>query len=136
MRGTKQSPRRCLHPLFVSFRSFDLRFVSFNIQFESDIAGGGNRTLINWNFTPNYGLINGATYSEEMGGKGGGFIYPNNYLLGLFDEDDQRLENTYFRMKYYYNDPNNLPAGVSLGDEIDIYQPTGNTQSFYYQRLH
>ena len=108
----------------------------FNIQFESDIAGGGNRTLINWNFTPNYGLINGATYSEEMGGKGGGFIYPNNYLLSLFDQDDQRLDNTYFRMKYYYNDPNSLPAGVSLGDEIDIYQPTGNTQSFYYQRLH
>ncbi len=105
----------------------------FNVQFSNPTPGGGIKTLINWNYTANYGLIRGAKYSREFGGKGSGFIFPNQYLLELFEENDLRIQNTYFRTQYYYNDAANLPSGKSLGDPITTPAPFTNN---WYQRIH
>ena len=89
--------------------------------------------MINWNFTANYGLVRGATYSRDFGGRGAGWVFPNQYLLSLYDENDLRTKDIYFRLKFYFNDQSNLPAGVSVGDEITNPVPFS---SQWYQRLH
>ncbi|HLU92579.1 MAG TPA: RagB/SusD family nutrient uptake outer membrane protein [Membranihabitans sp.] len=108
----------------------------WTIQFAEGVAGGGSRTMVNWNHIPNYAKVPGAKYSAQQGGMGAGFVLPNNYLLSLFGEDDLRVKDNYFRLYFTYNDPDNLPEGVQLGDTIDIYKPTGETQSKYYEQIH
>ena len=71
----------------------------FNFQFSNPTIGGGIKTMINWNFTANYGLVGGATYSRDFGGRGAGWVFPNQYLLSLYDEDDLRTKDIYFRLK-------------------------------------
>ncbi len=105
----------------------------FNLQFSNPNIGGGIKTLINWNYITNYGQIRGAKYDRNYGGRGAGWVYPNQYMLSLFEDDDLRIDNAYFRTKYYYNDKPNLPAGKSLGDEITIPFEFTN---FWYQRRH
>ncbi len=109
----------------------------YAFQFTQDVPGGSRNNMVNFNFIPRYERVPGAKLSTEYGGKGGGFLLPNSYLLNLLAEDsnDDRDDDTYFRLKYYYNDGDNLPTGVNLGDEIDIYQPTGPTQAQYYERI-
>lgn len=115
----------------------------FAIQYAEGVPGGSNLSMINFNFIPRYEKVPGAKLAQEYGGKGGGFLLPNNYLLGLLaeDENDNRDNDSYFRLKYYYNDGDNLPDGVNLGDEIDIYKPTTDTEESptnaqYYERIH
>lgn len=116
----------------------------FVIQYAEDIPGGSRTNMINFNFIPRYERVDGATLTTEYGGKGGGFLLPNNYLLNLLaeDENDDRNDNTYFRLVYYYNDADNLPSGVNFGDTIDVYQPTtdpdnpSQTNAEYYERIH
>ena len=105
----------------------------FNFQFSNPTIGGGIKTMVNWNFTANYGLVRGATYSRDFGGRGAGWVFPNQYLLSLYDENDLRTKDIYFRLKFYFNDQPNLPAGVSVGDEITNPVPFS---SQWYQRLH
>ena len=104
------------------------------LQFAEGQAGGGPRNFIPANFQTAYHRVEGAKYSKEQGGRGFAFFYPNDYLLELYDEEDARL-NAYYRLKYYYNDAENLPAGVNLGDEI-VIPKTGATKSLYYERIH
>ena len=114
------------------------------IQYADGIPGGSRKSMINFNFIPRYEKVPGAKLTMEYGGKGGGFLLPNNYLLSLLAEDpnDTRDDNTYFRLYYLYNDGDNLPVGVNLGDTIKIYEPTTDpdnpspTNSKYYERIH
>jgi len=115
----------------------------FAVQLAEGLPGGTTGNMTNWNMIPAYSKVPGAKYTMEYGGKGAGFLLPNNYLLELLaaDPNDKRDDDTYFRLKYYYNDGDNLPAGVNLGDVIDIYEQStpGNkspTNSRYYERIH
>ena len=110
----------------------------FTIQQAEGLPGGSTGNMINWNLIPAYSKVPGAKYTMEYGGKGAGFLLPNSYLLDLLaaDPNDKRDDNTYFRLKYYYNDGDNLPAGVNLGDEIDIYKPGLPIDNKYYERTH
>ncbi len=105
----------------------------FVIQLAEGVAGGGPGNMIPANFMARYYEVEGAKFSLEQGGRGFGFIYPNDYLLGLYDFFDKRLDAYYIR-KFYYNDEENLPPGVQLGDQI-IIPRTGSTQSQYYARI-
>lgn len=102
----------------------------FVIQLQEGVAGGGPGNLIPANFMTRYAEEVGAKYSIDQGGRGFGFIYPNNYLLNLYDSFDKRLDAFYIR-KFFYNDEENLPDGVQLGDEIVI-----NDQATYYRNIH
>ncbi len=111
----------------------------FTIQYNEDIPGGSKTSMINFNFIPRYEKENDfSDLRSEYGGKGGGFLMPNNYLLGLLAEDanDDRDDNNYFRLKYYYS------SGPNTGLEIDLWEPTtdGNnpspTNNQYYERIH
>ncbi len=106
----------------------------FVIQLAEGVAGGGPGNLIPANFMTRYNNVEGAEYSLEQGGRGFGFIYPNEYLMSLYDFFDKRL-SAYYITKFYYNDEANLPEGVELGEQI-VIPKTGQTQSIYYERIH
>lgn len=106
----------------------------FTIQLAEGAAGGGKPNFIGMNFQVAYNKVEGAKWSADQGGRGFSFMYPNDYLLGLYEPEDKRL-TSYYRLKYYYNDAENLPPGVSLGDQI-IIPKTGASKSKYYERIH
>ncbi len=104
------------------------------IQLLEGAAGGGPVNLIPANFMARYDRVEGAKYSDEQGGRGFGFMYPNEYLLNLYESFDKRLD-AYYITKFYYNDEENLPDSVELGDQI-IIPNSGSNQSKYYERVH
>ena len=103
----------------------------FTIQLDQDASGGGPGNLIHFNFQAVYHRVEGCKLSLEQGGRGAGFIYPNDYLLNLYESHDKRL-NTYYRLKFYYNDEANLPDGIKLGDQVIVDRNT-NESLYYYQ---
>lgn len=85
------------------------------------VSGGiatGHRVALN--VTPNYKKLGVLSNCAEYGGYGWGRVYPNFYLLGLYNQAKDQRYTKWFRHKYYYNDSNLLPAGKNLGDEIPI----------------
>ena len=80
--------------------------------------------------TTRYGTVKGMKWDEAYGGYGWGRGYPNSYLLSLYGPKDKRYDEL-FITKFYYNDPNNLPSGKKLGDEV---VPSSGTE--YVTNLH
>ena len=106
----------------------------------SDNIGGGNSVSsssgelqghrMSLLTTTRYGNVDGMKWDEKYGGYGWGRGYPNSYLLSLYGPKDKRLDELFIR-KFYYNDPDNLPAGKKLGDEV---VPKNGTE--YVTNLH
>ena len=107
-------------------------------QFSANLGGGGSVSggefrghRISLITTARYQSVTGMDFAIEYGGYGWGRVYPNTYLLGLYDkEHDKRYQNM-FRYKWYYNNPDKLPAGKKLGDEV-----VPKTADEYIQNLH
>lgn len=101
----------------------------FTIQFgEGVVGGGGNGSRWCQYFTTQYYNVNGVQRDHEQGGRAWARTHPNDYLLGLYDEEDTRL-GVYYRRYYYFNDSDNLPPGKNLGDTVtrdDIGDPYPN----------
>lgn len=93
-------------------------------QFSANPGGGntisGNGEVqghrIAMQVTPSYNKVKGITFSAEYGGYGWGRIYPNSYLLSLYDQAKDKRYNTLFKHSWTFNDPNDLPAGKKIGD--------------------
>ncbi|KJF45101.1 RagB/SusD family nutrient uptake outer membrane protein [Draconibacterium sediminis] len=112
----------------------------FSIQYkEDDYISGGGRNQMNFQLIPQYDVIQGATFSIENGGNGLGGLLMNDYLQRLLaeDPDDDRDDGNYYITVYRYNDAENLPEGVELGDTIKVYSPNGNKneRKNYYRML-
>ncbi|AWX44956.1 hypothetical protein HME9304_01962 [Flagellimonas maritima] len=112
----------------------------FAMQFEDAAVGGGGSTRINFSIVPQYHLIDGATFSIDNGARGGGFLLMNNYFRNLLEEDanDDRADGNYYITDYIYNDPDELPEGVQLGDVIDVYDQNSdnnNIRNLYYRTM-
>ncbi len=122
-----------------AFRGADLnsKEVLYAYQFSPN-PGGGNSVSggvvsghrLSLNVTPNYKKVSGLTNNLEYGGYGWGRVYPNTYLLGLYDQEKDKRYHELFRHKYYYNNAELLPAGKNLGDEVIP------TRSNYIECLH
>lgn len=120
------------------------------IQFENGLNGGagGSPHRINWSIVAWYKAIPGMVADEAYGGRGIGFLLPNEYLMDHFtetslggDPNDDRDDNNYFRKFFYYNDEPNIPSGSSLGDLVDVYHPNtapnnSPTNAAYYRNQH
>jgi hypothetical protein len=110
------------------------------IVYSDGEIGGGNRNLIHFNLVARYDKVPGAKYAIENGNRSLGFLTLNDYLRNLLKEDpnDTRDDGTYYISYYTYNDADNLPAGVSLGDTIRIYDQFSSDsgeRNKYYERL-
>jgi len=93
----------------------------FVIQYAEDITGGSKENMINANYLVKHWKAdageNTTDFTQAYGGVGFARLLPNHYLLGLLaeDENDTRDDNTYFRLKYYYD------AGPRSGEVNDTY---------------
>ena len=111
--------------------------ILYAFQFSANPGGGGSVSggvvtghRLSLNTTPNYNKISGMKWSVENGGYGWGRVYPNSYLLGLYDQEKDKRYTELFRHHYYYNDADNLPKGKALGDEVSV------TASQYLEQAH
>jgi starch-binding outer membrane protein, SusD/RagB family len=104
----------------------------FVIQALDDVLGGGGANMVNAHYTAQYFQLDGGAEVDSdisQGGRGFSRIKPNRYLLGLLEADpnDTRDDDTYFRLKYYYN------KGARSGQQITAYSrretPTSTTPS-------
>lgn len=99
------------------------------IQYGEGVVGGGGsgHRWVQY-FTTQYYNVVGVVTDHAQGGRAWARTHPNDYLLGLYDEEDKRLE-AFYRRYYFFNDPNNLPQGKSIGDTVtraDIANPYPN----------
>jgi len=110
----------------------------FTVQSQDDLLGGGDVTMMNANYVTQYFRISGIEGNIEQGGLGFARILPNRYLQGLLaeDPDDDRDDNTYVRLKFYYT------SGDRIGQEVDNYEPVTDINNppssyqNYYARQH
>ncbi|MDO7171751.1 RagB/SusD family nutrient uptake outer membrane protein [Mariniflexile sp. AS56] len=80
----------------------------FVIQAQDDVLGGGSVNMLNAYYIAQYFQLDGSKEvgpDLSQGGIGFSRILPNRYLLGLLAEDpnDTRDDDTYFRLKFFYN---------------------------------
>lgn len=81
-------------------------------------------------YMPNFYKMKGILVNGDNGGQAWGRIFPNTYLLGLYETGDQR-NNAFYKHFWVYDDPANVPAGKRLGD-----QATTTNMSIYFDQLH
>lgn len=75
-------------------------------------------------FVPEYRRRNGNEYSEVNGGHGRGWIFPNPYLLSLYDQQNDQRYNAFYRHEYFFT---NASAAASDGLNVgDVIPPRGN----------
>lgn len=86
--------------------------VLYSFQF-SNQPGGGNTLrngVVNGHtiplvVTPSYFRQKGFVNSTEYGGYGWGRVFPNTYLLGLYDKEHDKRYTELFQHEWVYNDP-------------------------------
>lgn len=72
-------------------------------------------------FIPEYHRRNGGVYTEVNGGFGLGWLYPNAYLLSLYDQGTDKRYVVFYRHEYYYTDESAASEeGLQVGDSIPL----------------
>ncbi|MEI6555155.1 MAG: RagB/SusD family nutrient uptake outer membrane protein [Paludibacter sp.] len=82
-------------------------------------------------FMPLYNQTRGMVIDFPSGNYPWGRIFPNNYLLGLYDKTKDTRYKSFYKLNWTYNDPLNLPAGKKIGDTIFV-----TTDAAQYLNLH
>lgn len=76
------------------------------MQFDQYAIGGGDFHLEPLIFTSVYRLVPGCIAASNYGGYGWGRIFPNNYLMSLYDTAYDKRWDNWWQVYYTYNDPN------------------------------
>lgn len=100
------------------FNSADLKSpeVLWSFQYSQNLGGGGSGTpvaghRISIQTTTRINKIAGCINTADQGGYGWGRIYPNTYLLSLYDQAKDTRYNELFVHRFKYNDPNSPKYG-------------------------
>jgi starch-binding outer membrane protein, SusD/RagB family len=94
-------------------------------------AEGGGRDWSRRNFSALYWQVPGLQIADSLGGRSGGQVRPLTNWLESFEPDDMRASKYNIRRQYYYNDPDNLPEGVQLGDPVPKLTAVDSTIRMY-----
>lgn len=89
----------------------------FTIQF-SNLTGGANGHAFAAHFIPTYNMEKGMVLSMDQGGYPWGRLFPNTYLLSLYNKSTDRRYKVFYKHAWTYNDPLSVPRGKKLGDTI------------------
>lgn len=127
-----------LEDVFLQGENLRSKEVLWALQFSKNLGGGGSGVPLDGHVvskitTSQYRKISGCIPSTDQGGYGWGRIFPNQYLLDLYEETDTRY-NTMFKHEYYYNDPDfdYSNKDFAYGDVIKPETPDGD----YANALH
>jgi starch-binding outer membrane protein, SusD/RagB family len=88
------------------------------IQFANSALDGTDPQVIAPMFTPLIDRIPGVTRTFAMGGRPWARYFPSQYLIGLFEPNDKRLEADY-KTTWLYNDASKLPMQIKYKDLKD-----------------
>ena len=108
----------------------------FVMQFDEFAPGGGGHHRLPLQFTADYRQVPGCVMVNEFGGYGWARIFPNPYLISLYDSKNDKRYNSWWQHHYTYNDPDYdfSKTKYQLGDTLkydDNSQLRGNN---YYRR--
>ena len=121
--------------VFLSGPDLNSKEILWALQYSKNLGGGGTGTTtlkghdFAWNTLPQYHGISGFVYAANMGGAGKGRIYPNSYLLSLYDKTQDTRYTKMFGTQLVYNDPN-MPE--TFGTVLD----PKSTKNKYMQYAH
>ncbi len=76
-------------------------------------------------FIPLYNQEAGMKIDYESGGYPWGRIFPNAYLIGLYDKTKDKRYTSFYKHSWVYNNASGLPRGKNLGDTV---VPVNNAQ--------
>ena len=100
------------------FNSADLKSpeVLWSFQYSQNLGGGGSGTpvaghRVSIQTTTRINKISGCINTADQGGYGWGRIYPNTYLLSLYDQVKDTRYNELFVHRFKYNDPTSPKYG-------------------------
>lgn len=124
-----------LEDVFLTDENLRSKEVLLAYQFSKNVGGGGTGNplaghRLAMNTTAQYSKISGCIIEAELGGTSWGRIYPNHYLLSLYDKEKDTRYSEMFKHdnEYYYNDP----EYKDYGEWID----PSKYQSTYMNALH
>lgn len=91
-------------------------------QFDEFAPGGGPYHRFSLIFTSQYRQVPGCIVANEFGGYGWARIFPNPYLLSLYDSKYDKRWNAWWQHYYTYNDPDYDFSKVkySFGDTLKL----------------
>lgn len=104
--------------------------VLFSYQFSAN-PGGGNEVsstgkmsghVLHINTTAEYRSIAGCVCEAAQGGYGFGRMFPNSYLLSLYDQTKDNRWSGMYRHWYYYNDPESSKFGTVIPRSTKMYE--------------
>jgi hypothetical protein len=100
-------------------------------EFEQNVPGGREQFLRR-TWMPTYFNIPGITFGGDNSGRGQSRAFPTRWAVELYSPGDDRGSKFALRKYYIYNNPANLPEGVSLGDTLWL-QVKDNTRTDFTQ---
>lgn len=109
--------------------------VLWSYQFSKNIGGGGTGTPLMGHrmsliTTTRYQSNAGCTFEAAQGGYGWGRVYPNSYLLSLYDTIHDNRYKELFKFDFYYNKPTDKRYGTIIPK--NLYGKSAG----YAERLH
>jgi hypothetical protein len=114
------------------------------MQFDEFAVGGADVSTVNGGpsghrmalvFTADYKAVPGTAQVSEYGGYGWARVFPNEYLLSLYNQKYDKRWNEWWQHYYTYNNENYNFAGQTfkLGDTLEYGQGSTLTGTNYFK---
>ena len=117
------------------FNGADLKSpeVLWSFQYSQNLGGGGSGTpvaghRVSIQTTTRINKISGCINTADQGGYGWGRIYPNTYLLSLYDQAKDTRYNELFVHRFKYNDP----TSPKYGELIPLTQSSSYCETLHF----
>ncbi|MCX6266450.1 MAG: RagB/SusD family nutrient uptake outer membrane protein, partial [Bacteroidetes bacterium] len=113
----------------------DTREAIYVMQFDEFAVGGGYFHRLPLVFTTDYKQVPGIKMVSEFGGYGWARIFPNEYLMSLYDSVNDKRWSSWWQHYYTYNDDSYNFSGMpyKLGDTLKYGQNSMLSGSNYFR---
>ena len=120
--------------IFLQDRKNNTKESMYVMQFDEVASGGGPSHRLPLVFTPTYRSVPGCITATAFGGYGWARIFPNPYLIGLYDSKNDKRWNAWWQHYYTYNDPayDFSKLKYKMGDTLKLADNSSLTGSNYY----
>jgi len=120
--------------IFLQDRKNNTKESMYVMQFDEVAAGGGPNHRLPLVFTPQYRSVPGCITATAFGGYGWARIFPNPYLISLYDSKNDKRWNAWWQHYFTYNDPayDFSKLKYKMGDTLKVGDNSSLTGSNYY----
>ncbi len=120
--------------IFLQDRKNNTKEAMYVMQFDEVAAGGGPAHRLPLVFTPTYRSVPGCITATAFGGYGWARIFPNPYLISLYDTKNDKRWSAWWQHNYTYNDPayDFSKLKYKMGDTLKLSDNSSLTGNNYY----